>query len=490
MNRGVEISAEVADLPRSVIIDQVRNGVATRMAVLYLLLGQGVDKVLGPSRGPPARARGGVRADGTGPPLVLKGGRVIDQTGERTADVVVDDDGRIAGVGADLAADRTARRRRLRVSPGFVDLHSHLREPGQEEAETVETGAGPPPSAATRASSPCRTPTPAIDHAGIVREVLELGDAPPCDVRTSGAITVGRAGGAARPDRRDGRARRAALHRRRRRRRGRPPHAAGDGVRASLLGVVLAQHCEDPVLSAGRAHARGGVVGPPRHPGQPAEAEELMVLRDLALARLTGARVHFQHLSTAARWRWSRQAKADGLRRHRRGDHPPLHAHPRGVRRLRPGVQGEPTAAHGRRRRGGAAGLADGAIDCIATDHAPHTQEDKEAPFDQAPPGMLGLETALGPRAHRARPQDRPGARPALVAAAASWASTTSTAADRARQPRQPHRDRPDRHLDGRPGALASRSRNTPYAGRTLTGKVRHTLLFGEPVVVDGEAQR
>ena len=155
MNRGVEISAEVADLPRSVIIDQVRNGVATRMAVLYLLLGQGVDKVLGPAevRLPELEEVSGLM--GT---IVLKGGRVIDQTGERTADVVIDDDGRIAGVGADLVRRPHARRRRLRRSaPASSTCTATSASPARRRPRRSRPARGPRPSAATRASSPCPT---------------------------------------------------------------------------------------------------------------------------------------------------------------------------------------------------------------------------------------------------------------------------------------------------------------------------------------------
>ncbi len=138
MNRGVEISAEVADLPRSVIIDQVRNGVAIRMAVLYLLLGQGVEKVLGSDDVARPRAPGGDRLMAT---IVLKGGRVVDQTGDRTADVVIGDDGASRPSAPTSTADRVLDAGGCVVSPGLVDLHSHLRQPGQEEAETIETGA-------------------------------------------------------------------------------------------------------------------------------------------------------------------------------------------------------------------------------------------------------------------------------------------------------------------------------------------------------------
>ena len=137
------------------------------------------------------------------------------------------------------------------------------------------------------------------------------------------------------------------------------------------------------------------------------------------------------------------------------------------------------------------AGLADGTLDAIATDHAPHTQEDKEQAFDQAPPGMLGLETAL---ALALTELDLPIEQ---VLALLSWQPAASPASPTATAARWP-RARPANLCVIDPTATwtvdptrsASRSRNTPYAGRTLTGRVRHTILSGEPVVIDAEAQR
>ncbi|HLT16593.1 MAG TPA: dihydroorotase, partial [Acidimicrobiales bacterium] len=251
------------------------------------------------------------------PTVVVKGGRVVDAAGERVADVVVDDDGRIAAVGEDLSADRTIDAAGCVVAPGFVDLHTHLREPGQEEAETIETGA----RAAALGGYTCvlamPNTIPAIDHAGIVREVLELGRTAPCDVRSSGAITVGRQGEQLAPLAEmaalgvrfftddgagvaDARLMRRALE-------------YATGIQVDGKGIVLAQHCEDPVLSSGGHMHEGEWSSRLGIPGQPAEAEELMVMRDIALARLTGARVHFQHLSTARSVEMVRAAKAAGI---------------------------------------------------------------------------------------------------------------------------------------------------------------------------------
>jgi len=430
------------------------------------------------------------------PAVVIKGGRVIDGTGERVADVAIDADGRVAAVGADLSADRTIDASGCVVAPGLVDLHSHLRQPGQEEAETIETGA----RAAALGGYTCilamPNTIPAVDHAGIVREVLELGRTAPCDVRTSGAITVGRAGEQLAPLAEmaalgvrfftddgagvaDARLMRRALE-----------YAAG--IKLDDGGsVVLAQHCEDPVLSAGGHMHEGEWSSRLGIPGQPSEAEELMVMRDIALARLTGTRVHFQHLSTARSVEMVRVAKVAGLpvsceatTHHFTLTHAACASYDP-VFKVNPPLRTEADVAAVR------AGLADGSIDCIATDHAPHTQEAKEAAFDHAPPGMLGLETAL---ALALTELDLPMAE---VLALLSWRPAailgvegTHGCAIEAGSPANLVVIDPDHTWTVDPAALASRSRNTPYAGRELRGKVRHTILHGEAVVLDGEAQR
>ncbi|MFZ6002739.1 MAG: dihydroorotase [Actinomycetota bacterium] len=428
--------------------------------------------------------------------LVLKGGRVIDATGDRRADVVVGEDGLIAAVGPDLSADRTLDATGCVVAPGLVDLHSHLREPGQEEAETIETGA----RAAALGGYTCilamPNTLPAIDHAGIVREVLELARTAPCDVRPAGAITVGRGGEQMAPLAEmaalgvrfftddgagvaDSRLMRRALE------------YAG-GIKTDAGGpVVLAQHCEDPVLASGGHMHEGEWSSRLGIPGQPSEAEELMVMRDIALARLTGARVHFQHLSTRRSVEMVRAAKAAGLpvsceatTHHFTLTHAECASYDP-VFKVNPPLRTDDDVAAVRE------GLADGTIDCIATDHAPHTQEAKEAAFDQAPPGMLGLETALAlTLTELDLPIDQ-------VLALLSWRPAALLGIDDIHGgPVEAGRRAnlvvidPQHTWTVDPAQLASRSRNTPYAGRELRGKVRHTLLDGEPVVVDCEAQR
>ena len=422
--------------------------------------------------------------------LVLKGGEVVDETGRRRADVVIDADGHIAAVGSDLDATTSIDCGGCIVAPGLVDLHTHLREPGREESETIETGSRAAALGGYTAVVAMPNTEPAIDSAGTVREVLELGEKALCDVRPAAAITVGRAGQQLVPM-----AELAALG-------VRIFIDDGSGVQdsrlmrraleyASALGVTLAQHCEDAGLSQGGHMHEGEWSSRLGVAGIPAEAEELMVARDIALGRLTGAPVHFLHLSTAGSVELVRQAKARGLRvtaeaapHHFTLTHAEVASYDT-VFKVNPPLRTEADVAAVK------AGLADGTIDAIATDHAPHPQEAKEAPFDEAPCGMLGLETALSLALSELElPVER-------VLALLSWQPARIAGLDE---------DHGGPIVEGRPAnvcvidpaatwtvdptRLASRSRNTPYAGRLMTGRVRHTIHRGEAVVVDGEATR
>ena len=423
--------------------------------------------------------------------LVIVGGTIVDANGSRRADVGVTD-GVITAVGDGLTGDRTLDAGGCVVGPGLVDLHAHLREPGKEEAETVETGARAAARGGFTAVVAMPNTTPAIDSAGIVREVQALGRDALCAVHPAAALTVGRKGEQLTPM-----AELAELG-------VRIFTDDGNGVQDDGLmrrameyatglpqDVVLAQHCEVEDLMAGGHMHEGAWSSRLGIPGIPAAAEEVMVARDLALARLTGARVHFQHMSTAGSVELIRQAKAAGARA--TAEVAPHHltltdAEVAGfdpVFKVNPPLreQGDVDAVR--------AGLRDGTLDAVGTDHAPHTQEDKEMPFDAAPPGMLGLEYAL------AIVLTEVGLTVEQALAVLSWQPAAIARLS-------------DEHggpvAEGRPANLcvidptvewtvdpadtASRSRNNPYAGRTLTGRVRHTVYRGEPVVIDTEAQR
>ena len=376
------------------------------------------------------------------------------------------------------------------VAPGLVDLHAHLRQPGMEEAETVESGARAAALGGYTAVVAMPNTDPPIDGAAVVREVLGLGAKSACDVRVAGAITVGRKGEQLAPL-----AEMAALGVRLFTDDG---HGVQDGrlmrramEYGSALGVVLAQHCEDASLASGGHMHEGEWSSLLGIGGVPAEAEELMLARDVALCRLTGCPVHFLHLSTAGSAALVAAAKGQGLPV--TAEVTPHHltltdatvASYDPVFKVNPPLRGQADVDALRR------GLADGTIDAVATDHAPHPQEAKEAPFDEAPPGMLGLETALAVLlTDLGLPVER-------LLALMSWQPARIAGVSGAHGgPIAPGRPAnlcvidPGAAWVVEPGRLASRSRNTPFAGRRLTGRVRHTVLFGEPVVVDGQAQR
>ncbi|MEZ5141871.1 MAG: dihydroorotase [Acidimicrobiales bacterium] len=426
--------------------------------------------------------------------MIVRGGRVVDQRGERTADVAVTAEGDIVEVGADLDAAGTGARvldaTGCVVAPGFVDVHVHFREPGQEDAETIESGARCAARGGYTAVVTMPNTQPAIDSAAVARQVLETGRGTVCDVHTSAAVTIGRQGGALSPMAElaelgvrlftdDG----AGVQDERLMRR------AMEYGRA--LDVTLAQHCEIESLASGGHMHEGEWSSQLGIPGIPAEAEELMVSRDIALARLTGARIHFQHLSTAGSVELVRAAKAAGLpvtaevTTHHLALTDACCAGYDPVFKVNPPLRTEADIAALK------AAVADGTIDAIATDHAPHTQHAKEQPFDHAPPGMLGLETAL------AVARCELDVDLATLVGLLSWRpAAIAGIADRHGGPVEAGRPAnlvvfdPDVAWTVDPADTASRSRNNPYAGRQVRGRVRHTVLEGEPVVIDGEVQR
>jgi dihydroorotase len=435
---------------------------------------------------------------------ILRGGTVVDRSGERLVDVAIAADGTIAAVGVDLdvAALQLSDAPVLDVTgcivaPGLVDIHTHLREPGREEAETIESGSRAAALGGYTAIVAMPNTEPTIDSAAVVRQVQSAGVAAGlCDVRVSGAITVGREGKALSPMAemaelgvriftddgcgvQDDRLMRRALE-----------YSSGLAVP-----VTLAQHCEVEALSEGGHMHEGEWSSRLGIPGIPAEAEELMVFRDIALSRLTGARVHFQHLSTAGAVELVRQAKARGLPvtseatpHHFTLTHAEVASY-NPVFKVNPPLRTADDVAAVK------AGLADGTIDAIATDHAPHTAEVKEAPFDHAPCGMLGLETALSLGITELV---EPGILTmAELLAAMSWnPAAIAGIADihglpiEAGSPAHLVIFDPSEEWTVDPSQLASLSANTPYAGRIVRGKVRHTMLCGVPTVLDGKAQR
>jgi dihydroorotase len=429
--------------------------------------------------------------------LVITGGTVVDALGSRRADVRVTD-GKVVDVGEGLQPtgdEASLDASGCCVSPGFVDLHVHLREPGDEEAETIETGTRAAARGGFTAVVAMPNTRPALDDAAVVSSVLALGkQAGLCDVVSSGCITVARAGEQLAPM-----GELYALGVRIFTDDGFCVASAGVMRRAleyaaSLPGAIVAQHAEDETLAAGGHMHEGAWSSRLGIPGRPSVAETVIVARDIELCEVTGTPVHFLHCSAAGTVALVRAAKARGLpvtaecAPHHfsltdeccEGFDPMFKVHP--PLRTRADVEAI------------IEGLADGTIDAIATDHAPHTPESKERPFEEAPPGMLGLETAL---AVTITELVEPGHLTLADALAAlSWRPAALAGLDAHGGPIAPGAPAnltvfdPSHEWVVEPGRLASRARNTPFAGRTLKGKVRHTVLFGDVVVCDGEATR
>ncbi len=426
--------------------------------------------------------------------ILITNGRLLDQTGDRVADVRITD-GVIAEVGDGLTRqdsadgdDTVIDATGLVVSPGFVDLHVHLREPGREEAETIETGSRGAAIGGFTAVIAMPNTDPTQDSVGVVEFVRQQGErAGLCDVFPAGSITIGRNGTQLTPF--------AELA------------AAGvklftddgNGVQdpqlmrrayeyASDLGVTMAQHCEVESLTAGAVMHEGSCCSHLGLPGWPSLAEELMVHRDIELVRLTGAPAHFLHLSTAGSVALVRAAKADGLpvtaeaTPHHLSLTDELLTSYSSLYKVTPPLRTMVDIEAVRE------GVRDGTIDAIATDHAPHVAASKELPLDQAPPGMLGLETALGVAvAHLDMDL-------LDVVAAMSWKPAAIAGIDDrhgrpilAGEPANLTIFDPAEVWEVVPAQLASKSRNTPFVGVPLQGRVKHTILHGELVVLDGQ---
>ncbi|GAA3267682.1 dihydroorotase [Dactylosporangium vinaceum] len=376
--------------------------------------------------------------------------------------------------------------------PGLVDLHTHLREPGREDAETVESGSRAAALGGYTAVCAMANTSPVADTAGVVEQVWRLGrEAALVDVQPIGAVTVGLAGeqlaelGAMA----DSAARVRVFSD--------DGHCVSDPrlMRRALEYVkafdgVIAQHAEEPRLTTGAQMNEGEVAARLGLTGWPAVAEEAIIARDVLLAGHVGARLHICHVSTAGSVELIRWAKSKGWRVTAEvTPHHLLLTEDRATQydpvfKVNPPLRTEADVLALR------AGLLDGTIDVVATDHAPHSVEDKECEWAYARPGMLGLETALaivvqtmGPKWDRIA--DWMSAAPARIAGL-----TGHGAAIEVGQPANIAIFDPSVRWTVDPTALASRSRNTPYAGMELRGRIEATYLRGEPTVLNGKATR
>jgi dihydroorotase len=410
-----------------------------------------------------AAVLGGDRAD-----LLLDDGVIVDlgSVGRPVGSTVVDADGLVA-------------------LPGLVDLHTHLREPGREDAETVETGTAAAAAGGFTAVHAMANTEPVADTAGVVEQVWRLGrDAGHCDVHPVGAVTVGLAGrqlaelGAMA----DSAARVRVFSD--------DGHCVSDAalMRRALEYVkafdgVIAQHAQEPALTAGAQMNEGALSGRLGLAGWPAAAEEAIVARDVLLAAHVASRVHVCHVSTAGSVDLIRWAKSKGwpvtaeatphhllLTEDLAATYDPLY-------KVNPPLRSTEDVAALR------AGLADGTIDAVATDHAPHPREAKDCEWATAAFGMLGLETALSVVQHTmvdsglldwAGVADRMSRRPATIGRVADQGRPLQVG-----EPATLVLVDPAAHRAITPADTRSKSQNTPYAGSTLPGVVVATFLRG-----------
>lgn len=423
---------------------------------------------------------------------LLRGARLVDPASARDeqADVLVVD-GVVVAVGAGISANGAAvvDCDGLVLAPGFVDLHTHLREPGREDAETVATGTRAAARGGYTAVCPMANTDPVADSAAIVEQVQSLGLAAGlADVFPVGAITVGLAGAqlAEIGEMATSRARVNFFSDD-----GKCVQDAGMMRRAleyaRTFDAIVANHAEEAGLAMGGHMNEGEISSALGIKGIPSEAEDVIVARDIMLARLTGARLHVPHVSTAGSVALVRAAKERGIRV--TAEVTPHHLSL--TEELLTGYDPVFKVAPPLRTREDVEALrealADGTIDCVATDHAPHPQDDKEREFDQAPCGMLNLETALSvmltdlAELPLTRLIEVMSTRPARIRALTGHGGPVTAGA-----PANLVVFDPSAEWTVVPAALASKSRNTPFAGRKLRGKVVHTLYRGRFTVREG----
>ena len=426
---------------------------------------------------------------------LLKGGRLVDPASatDETKDLLIRD-GVIEAIGSDLKAEEsdTVDVTGTVVAPGLVDMHTHLREPGREDEETIATASAA--AAAGGYTAVCAMPNtdPVQDSASVVEQVWALGrEAGLVDVIPSGALSKGLKGekmadigemansyAKVRLFTDDGHGVQDALFARR--------------VMEYLIAFdgVYAEHCEVEALAAGGQMHEGERSVELGLRGIPAEAEELMAARDIALAKLTGCRLHLLHISTAGTVELVRRAKSEGVNVTCEATPHHFTLTDAALVEYDPMTKVNPPLRSDTDKEAVIEGLADGTIDAIATDHAPHAQEEKDQEFSFAPPGLLGLETALAltltelvDPGHLTLTQavERLSTTPARILGLPNHGSL------REGQPANVVIFDPNQTWTVDPMTFHSKSRNTPFTGREMRGKVVHTFFNGKQTVREGK---
>ena len=416
--------------------------------------------------------------------IVLKNVRPL---GGANVDVLIDN-GVIAAIGADLPVDEVhiVDGKGAVLLPGFVDLHTHLREPGREDAETVETGTAAAARGGFTAVFAMANSTPVADSAAVVEQVWRLGrDIGLCDVHPVGAVSVGLRGEqlAELGTMADSAARVRVFSD--------DGHCVSDALlmRRALEYVkafdgVIAQHAQEPALTAGADMNEGEVSSQLGLRGWPRVAEESIIARDIMLAEYVDSRLHLCHVSTAGSVELVRQAKARGVKVTAEVTPHHLSLTDELARTYDPAFKVNPPLRTSADVEAVRAGLADGTLDVVGTDHAPHADQDKDCEWGCASFGMLGLQTALSVVVDAmvstgsldwAGVADRMSIRPAQIGQLTDQGRPIEVG-----EPANLVLVDPDATWVVDPEELGSKSRNSPFAGQTLPAQVVLTLLRGK----------
>jgi len=428
---------------------------------------------------------------------ILKGGRVVDPANARDGELdVLIEDGVIRRVAKDLpvdGADVFEVKRGWIVSPGLIDIHVHLREPGQEHKETVATGTASAVAGGFTSVACMPNTEPVNDHAGITQFILKkAAESQLARVYPIGAVSIGSkgeqlaelgeqkaAGCVAFTD--DGRPVATALLMRR------------ALEYAGMLGVPIINHCEDPSLKGDGVAHEGYFAAQLGLRGIPGQAESIMVERDISLAELAGAHVHIAHMSARQSLRAVRAGKERGVRvtcevapHHFTLTDESLD----GAVKYDTNLKMNPPLRAGEDRDAMLEGLADGSIDVIATDHAPHHADEKMVEFDRAPFGIVGLETAVPLVFDRLVHHGRISLKRMIELLSVNPARLLNVRGGSLQEgaPADVTVLAPDLAITIEASRLVSKSKNTPFDRWKLRGGVAATLIGGKVVYRNAHA--